>query len=136
MINSIRLNIHTEWGVSGLNCWRVMGPTLVLFLFYVSVSGMRPRSRLSSQPLPKPTPWLYLHVGSSILMVPPWVTASYFLAGNREADLKPTIFSSHTFPHFSVFLLLLTPSDIVPLSAVCWSYCSLIIICIDKLFSL
>ena len=26
-------------------------------------------------------------------MVPPWVTASRFLAGNREAELKPTTFS-------------------------------------------
>ena len=27
-------------------------------------------------------------------MVPPWVTASQFLAGNREAELKLTTFSS------------------------------------------
>ena len=26
--------------------------------------------------------------------VPPWVTASHFLAGNRKVELKPTTFSS------------------------------------------
>ena len=38
-------------GEFGFNCWEVMGPALVLFLFYVNVSGMRQQSRLSSQPL-------------------------------------------------------------------------------------
>ena len=33
--------------------------------------------------------------------VPPWVTASHFLAGNRNAELKPTTFSSLLL--FSVF---------------------------------
>ena len=27
-------------------------------------------------------------------MVPPWVTTSHFLTGNRETELKPTTFSS------------------------------------------
>ena len=42
-------------------------------------------------------------------MVPPWVTASRFLAGNKEAELKPTTFSlfTSTFPYFSVFPLLI-----------------------------
>ena len=40
---------HHYWGTGG-----VKGPALVLFLFYVNVSGMRPRSRLSSQPLTTP----------------------------------------------------------------------------------
>ena len=35
-------------------------------------------------------------------MVPPWVTASHFLAGNREAELKPATFSSLLL--FLVFL--------------------------------
>ena len=35
-------------------------------------------------------------------MVPPWVTASIFLPGNREAELKPTTFSSLLL--FRVFL--------------------------------
>ena len=39
---------------------------------------------------------------------PPWVTASHLIAGNWEAELKPTTFSS-TFPGFPVFPLLLTP---------------------------
>ena len=50
------------WGESGFNCWGVKGPALVLFLFYVNVSGMRPRSRLSSQPLTIPAPWVLLRV--------------------------------------------------------------------------
>ena len=36
------------------------------------------------------------------LLVPPWVTVSRFLAGNREVELKPTTFSS--FLLFCVFL--------------------------------
>ena len=39
--------------------------------------------------------------------VPPWVTASSFLAGNREAELKPTTFSSLLL--FRVFLSFLNP---------------------------
>ena len=42
-------------------------------------------------------------------MVPPWVTASRFLAGNREAELKPTTFSLLLLFSFSVFPLLLPP---------------------------
>ena len=41
-----------EWGESGLNCWGIRGPALVLFLIYVNVSGMHPRSCLSSHLLP------------------------------------------------------------------------------------
>ena len=40
-------------------------------------------------------------------MVPPWLTASRFLAGTREAELKPTTFSSillfHLFLSFLFF---------------------------------
>ena len=67
---------------------------LVLFLFYVSVSGKRPRSRLSSQPLTITVSWVLLRVGWSIHLAPPWVTASRFFVGNREAELKHTTFSS------------------------------------------
>ena len=56
------------WGVSGFNCWRVRGPAFVLFLFYVNVTGMSPRSRLSSQPLTIPDPW-ELHVKWCIPLV-------------------------------------------------------------------
>ena len=55
-----------EWGESGFNCWRVREPALVSFLFYVNVSGMRPRSRISSQLLTIPAPWFLLHVRWSI----------------------------------------------------------------------
>ena len=103
----------------------------MLFLPYVNVSRMLPRSRLSSQPLTLPAPWVLLHVRWSIppgYMVPSWVTASRFLAGNTDAELKPTTFSS-TFPCFSVFPLLLNPpSDIVPLIAACWGSSLIIII--------
>ena len=66
------------------------------FLFCVNVSGMRPRSCLSSQPLTTGSldspPRQVVYPPTS--MFPPWVTASRFLAGNRETELKPTIFSS------------------------------------------
>ena len=32
------------WGESGFNCWGVRRPEIVLLLFYVNVSGMRPWS--------------------------------------------------------------------------------------------
>ena len=89
-------------GESGFNCWRVRGPALVSFLFYVIVSGMRPWFCLSSQPLTVPVPWVLLRVGCSLLLVPSWVTASRFLAWNREAELKPITFSSLLL--FCVFL--------------------------------
>ena len=66
-------------------------PALVLFLFYVNVSGMRLWSRFSSQPLRIQGPWFLLHVGWSIPLITPWVTTSRFLAGNREFDLKPPL---------------------------------------------
>ena len=40
------------------------------------------------------------------------VTASHFLAGNREADLKPTTSLHFYFSIFSIFPLLLSSSDI------------------------
>ena len=58
------------WGESGFNCWGVRGPTLVLFLFYVNVSGIRPRSRFSSRPLTIPAPWVLLRVRWFIRLVP------------------------------------------------------------------
>ena len=82
------------WGVSGFTCWGIWGPTLLLFLFYVNVSGMRPRFRLPFQPLTIPAPWIFLLLGWSIILVPFWIIASRFLAGNRETELKPTTSSS------------------------------------------
>ena len=46
----------------------VKGPALV-FLNNVNISGMRPWSRLSSQPLTIPAPWV-LRVRWSIILVP------------------------------------------------------------------
>ena len=60
-------------------------------------------------------------------MVPSWVTASPFLAGNREDELKPTTFSLLLL--FRVFISSLfsePPNDIVHLSTAGWGY-SLII---------
>ena len=47
----------------------VMGPVLVLFLFYENVSDMRPWSRMSSQPFTIPAPWVLLCVRWSIRLV-------------------------------------------------------------------
>ena len=59
-----------EGGVeSGFNCWRVRWPALASFLFYVNVSGMHPRSRLSFKPLMIPAPWVLLRVRWSIPLV-------------------------------------------------------------------
>ena len=41
-------------------------------------------------------------------MVSPWMTASHFIAENREAELKSTTFSIPSFQCFPVFPLLLT----------------------------
>ena len=95
------------WGESGFSSWGFRGPTLVLFLLYLNVTRMHQQFRFSSQPLTILAPWV-LHIGGSIPLVPPWVTASHFLAGNREAELKPTAFSS--LPSISVLSLPLPPS--------------------------
>ena len=54
---------------SGFNSWGVRGPALV-FCFYVNVSEMHPRSRLSSQLLTIQPPWVLLLVRGSIPVVP------------------------------------------------------------------
>ena len=113
------------------NCWEVRGPALVLFLFYVTLSRMLLWSHLSSRPLTIPAPWVLLRIGWSILLVPPWVTAFRFFAGNREAELKPTTFSSLLL--FHIFLSLLfswPPSNILSLSISYWGYFLIIIIII------
>ena len=61
--------INLGRGESGFNCWRIRGSALVSFLFYVNVSGMRPRSRLSSQHLTISAPWVLLRVRWSIPLV-------------------------------------------------------------------
>ena len=95
----------------------------MLFLFYLNVSEMRPRSYLSSQSLTIPALWVFLRVGWSISLVLPWMTASHFLVGNSEAELKPSTFSSLLlFRVFLSFLFSSPSSDIVPLSATYWGY--------------
>ena len=96
------------WEESEFNCWRVREP-LILFLFYMNVFGIRPQCCLSSQHLTIPAPWVLFCDRWSITLVPPWVTASHFLAGNREAELKPTPFFSLLLFCFHAFPLLLTP---------------------------
>ena len=54
--------------------------------------------------------------------VPSWATTSRFLAGNREAELKPTTFFLLCFRVFLYFLFY-----IPPLSAACWGYSVIII---------
>ena len=72
------------------------GSVLLLFLFYENVSGLQPRACLSSQPSTRQAPWVFLCI------------ASHFLAGNMEAELKPTNFSS--FLLFCVFLFSQPPA--------------------------
>ena len=56
-------------------------------------------------------------------MVPPWVIASHFLGGNREAELKPITFSSLLlFRVFLSFLFSYLPQRYSVLSAACWGY--------------
>ena len=62
--------VYMGWGESGFKCWGFRAPALVLFLFYVNVSGVRPLSRLSSQPLTIPPPWVLLRVKWSIPLIP------------------------------------------------------------------
>ena len=71
-----------------IKCWGIRGPALVSFSFYVNVSGMRPAFEYTSS---LGSPLRQVVHGS---MVRPWVAASRFLAGNREAELKPATFSS------------------------------------------
>ena len=105
---------NQKWGGE---CAQLLGPrgtALVLFLFYVNILGMPARYRLSSQLLMLPVPWVLLRVGWSIPLVPPWMTSSRFLAGNRDAELKHTILSSLLlFRVFLSFPFSWPPNDIV-----------------------
>ena len=84
------------WEESGFICWGGFGGPHMLVLFYVNVCRMCLQSHLSSQPLTIPSPQIILHIRWCITQGP----ASHFLAGNREAELKPPL-SLHFF--FSVF---------------------------------
>ena len=65
-------------------------------------------------------------------LVSPWMTASRFLEGNKEAELNKThhFLFIPTCPCFHVFPLLITPSDILSLSAASLGYSIIIIIII------
>ena len=97
------------WG-AWVQFWEVRGPTLV------NVFGMHPRSRSSSpdfddtRSLGYPPRRVVYPFGFH------WVTASRFLAGNREAKLKPTT------PCFPLFPLLLTPTSLPQRYSACWGY--------------
>ena len=89
----------------------------------MNVSGILPWSLLSSLPLMILAPWVILHIGWPIPQVPHWVITFHFLAWNKEAELKPTTFSSLLlFYVFLSFFFSWHPSNIVPLSAACWGY--------------
>ena len=64
-------------------------------LCYSCFTWMYPWSHLSSKILMIPAPWVLHHIGWSITLVPHQVTASHFLAGNRNAELNPTPFSHY-----------------------------------------
>ena len=84
----------------------VRGPALVLFLFYMNLSGMCPVFLLVPA-FDDTGSLVILDIGWSIPVVFTLVTASYFLAGNREAELKyitfflPLLF--HVFLSFLFF---------------------------------
>ena len=55
-------------------------------------------------------PWVFLRVGWSNPLVQPWVIAARFLAWNKEAELKPTTFSS-LLPFLSLVSCLFSSLD-------------------------
>ena len=71
--------------------WNAPAFSLVLLAFDITGSLVSP---------PRQVVWS-VPLGS---IVPPWVTASLFLAGKREAELKPTTFSSLLFCFFLSFI--------------------------------
>ena len=77
-----------------------------------------------------PANWVLLRFGWSFPLIPPWATASRFLAGNRDAELKSTPFSSLLL--LQVFLSFLSrnnpPRDIEAMIVACWGYSLIIII--------
>ena len=60
------LSFTTRWVGGSLGSNDGWGSALVLFLFFVNVSGMLLKSRLSFQPFTIPAPWVFLHVRWSI----------------------------------------------------------------------
>ena len=123
------------YGVGGseFNCWRVGGSRVLRSC--CSCFTWMYLECVCSLTCP-PSLWRYQLPGFSsalvdlLPLVPPWMTASHFLAGEREVELKPTTFSSLLLSHvFLSFLFSWTTSNIVPLS-VAWSYSLMVIIII------
>ena len=77
---------------------------------FMLLSGMHSCLCLFSQPLTIPAPWVILHIGWSVTSVSTLVSSSYFLAGNRKAELKLTTFSSLLLFCVFVFSSSSTPS--------------------------
>ena len=107
----VYIYLFMGWG-SLVQFWGDQGPTLVLFLFYANVSGMRPRSRLFSQL------WRYRFPGFSPALggISPCLNGSTlghclpFPCGEYGGWAKTHhFFFTPTFPWFPVFPLLLTP---------------------------
>ena len=121
--------VHLLIGVRGVwvKCWGGRVTARVLFLFYVNVSEMRPRFRLSFQLLTIPAPWVLLPhrvvypLGSTLGDC----LSPVSLRGSQD-ELKPTTFSSLLL--FCVFPLFLTLQRYSTLSAACWGYSLIIII--------
>ena len=63
IVDVVMNNIYMGWGESGFNCWGVKRSALVLFLFYVKVSG---GGLACPQPLTILAPWILLRVRWSI----------------------------------------------------------------------
>ena len=110
-------------GESGYNLWGVRRPTRVILVLLKcnknapAVSHVFPAFKDTGL-LGSPPRWVVYYPFVSTL-----VTISRFLAGNREAELKPTTLSSLLlFRVFLSFLFSWPPRDIVPLSAACWGY--------------
>ena len=86
----------------------VRDPARVLFFFLRNISGMRPRSHLSSQPLTIPAPWVFLRQ----VFYPPGTTLGDCLllpCGEKGGWAKTHHFLFiPSFPCFPVFSLLLT----------------------------
>ena len=61
----IYIYIYTVGGV-WVQLLGVKGPVLMIFMFYVNVSGIQPQSCLFSQTLMIPAPWVLFHIKWSI----------------------------------------------------------------------
>ena len=87
------------WGESGFNFWGGQGAQAVVILVLCECIWNAPAASFvlpafdDTGSLGSPRQVVY----PPACIVPPWVTVSRFLARNREAELKPTTFSSLTF---------------------------------------